>query len=99
MNLQGKRIAFGLTDVFYTFKNTIIEMKNIIDIGGEILPIMSIDTYSFDNKYKNFEDEIEDISCKKIIKGVEEVEKIEADILIIVPCSRKYYLKTCNKYI
>lgn len=94
MKLEGKKIAFGLTDVFYAFKNTIGEMKNIIKEGGEVIPIMSLDTYNTNSKYyksSDFIKDIQEITNNKIINSDDEVEKIEADIMIIAPCSRKLY--------
>lgn len=98
MKLEGKKIAFGLTSTFYAFKNTIKEMKNIILEGGKIIPIMPIDTYT-DNRCINFANNIEDFSKRKIILSEEEADSEEADILVIAPCSRKSYCKTCIFYI
>lgn len=86
MKLKGRKIAFGFTDCFYAFKKTIAEMRNIVLQGGEIIPIMPLDTYK-----THFIKEIEDISNRKIIIDEEEAERIEADIMIIAPCSRKPY--------
>ena len=94
MKLTGKKIAFGLTDVFYTFNNTIIEMQNIIKEGGEVIPIMPIDTYKTDSKYYkscDFIKDIEKIANRRIINSREEAENVEADVLVIAPCSRRSY--------
>ncbi len=96
MNLEGKTIAFGLNNVFYAFKNTIEEIRKIIKSGANVIPIMQIEK---EDKYKILIEEIEKITGKKIVSTEDEVEKIEADILVISPCSRKYYIKTCNSYI
>ncbi|MCI8393314.1 MAG: hypothetical protein HFJ24_05850 [Clostridia bacterium] len=29
MKLEGKKIAFGMSDVFYAFKDTIAEIRNV----------------------------------------------------------------------
>lgn len=99
MKIKGKRIAFGLTNAFYTFKKTIEEMKNIVSEGGEIIPIMDFDTYSTNSKYGktiDFIKNIETITNRKIITSEEVAEEIEADIMVIAPCYRKSYCKTCN---
>ena len=91
MKIEGKRIAFGLTSTFYAFRNTINEMKNIATQGGEIIPIMPIDTYKTDSKYYksiDFIKDIENITKKKIILMDEEADREEADILVIAPCCR-----------
>lgn len=88
MKLKDKKIAFGLTSTFYAFPNTIVEIKNIIHEGGEVIPIMPIETYYADKKSENFIKDIEKITNKKIIIDEVEAEKIEADIIVIAPCSR-----------
>lgn len=102
MKLRDKKIAFGLTSCFYTFKNTIAEMKNITLEGGKIIPIMQEDTYNTDSKYGkalDFTKQIEKLSNKKIITSKEELEKIKMDITVIAPCSRNPHCKTCKFYI
>jgi len=41
LKLKDKKIGFVLTGSFCTFKNTIIQMENIIREGAEVIPIMS----------------------------------------------------------
>jgi len=94
LKLKDKKIAFGLTSVFYAFPNTIEEIKNIIIEGGEVIPIMPIDTYKNKN-VSYFIKDIETITDKKIIIDKLEAERVEADIIVIAPCSRKSYSKTC----
>ena len=91
MKLKNKRIAFGLTSTFYAFPNTIEQIKNIVLEGGKVLPLMPIDTYKTDNKYykpTDFIKDIEDITNNKIIINEVEAERVEADIIVIAPCSR-----------
>lgn len=102
MKLKDKKIAFGLTHVFYAFDKTIEQMKNIVLEGGEIFPIMPITTYQSNSKYSDvihFVTKIEEITGKKIISSNEEAVKVEADIMVIAPCSRKSYCKACFVYI
>lgn len=92
MKIKNKKIAFGLTSSFYTFKATISEIKKIISEGGEVFPIMSMGAYTTDSKFgkaKDFIMKIEDITKKKIINTMQEAEEVDCDILIIAPCSRK----------
>ncbi len=92
MKIKGKKIAFGITSPFYTFKYIIIEIERIVKDGGIVIPIMSTYAYSADTKYgkaKNFVNKIENITNRKIINSVGEAEEVEADIMVIAPCSRK----------
>lgn len=101
MEVKGKKIGFVLTGSFCTFKKTIPKMKELIKKGAEILPIMSYNSYSIDTKFGKAEDfikEIEETTGKKIIHTITDAEPIGpkkmTDIMVIAPCSRKYYGKT-----
>ena len=103
LNLEGKRIGFALTGSFCTFKNTIEQMKEIVKIGGEILPIMSFNAYSINSKFgnaKDFIEEIKSITGKDIICTIEDAEPIVpkkmTDIMIIAPCSGNTIGKLAN---
>lgn len=92
LKIKNKKIAFGLTSSFYTYKATISEIKKIVAEGGEVFPIMSIGAYTTDTKFGKAEDfikRIENITKKKIINNMQEAEDVESDILVIAPCSRK----------
>lgn len=95
MELRGKKIGFCFTGSFYAFKATLDEIKRIIKKGGEVIPIMSYYAYSTNSKFgkaKDFVQEVENITGKKIIHKMQEAEYItntyELDIMIIAPCSR-----------
>ena len=95
MKLKGKKIAFGLTSALYTFKRTIAEMKKIVFEGGEVIPIMPINTYN-NTKYNiefDFINDIENITGRKIITCDKEAEEVEADILIIAPFDEEHIAK------
>lgn len=103
LNLKGKKIGFALTGSFCTFKNTIEQMKEIVKLGGEILPIMSFNAYSINSKFgnaKDFINEIKSITGKDIICTIEDAEPIGpkkmTDIMIIAPCSGNTIGKLAN---
>lgn len=100
MNLEGKNIGFALTGSFCTFERTIKQIKNLVDKKANVIPIMSWASYSYDTKFgkaQDFRDKIEYITKNKIIHTIQEAEPIGPnkmlDLLIIAPCSRKYYCK------
>lgn len=102
MELKGIKIGFVLTGSFCTFQKVIPKMIELIKQEAEIIPVMSFNSYNLDTKFgkaKDFIKEIEEISGKKIIHTIPDAEPIGprklTDIMIIVPCSRKYYIKTC----
>ena len=106
MELYGKKIGFVLTGSFCTFRKTIPKMKELIEKeGADIIPIMSYNSYNLDTKFgkaKDFISEIEEITKKEIIQTIEGAEPIGpkkmTDIMVVAPCSRKYYGKTCLRY-
>ena len=94
MELKDKKIGFTLTGSFCTFQKVIPKMKEIKKLGADIIPIMSFNSYNLDTKFgkaKDFIDEIEEITKKKIIHTIQDAEPIGpkkmTDIMIIVPCS------------
>lgn len=98
MELKGKKIGFVLTGSFCTFSKTIPKMKELIKEEAEVIPIMSFNSYQMDTKFgkaKDFINEIEEITGKKIIHTIKDAEPIGpkkmTDIMVIAPCSRKYY--------
>ena len=101
MEVKNKKIGFVLTGSFCNFSKTIPKMKELIDKGAEVIPVMSYNSYSMDTKFgkaKDFIEQIENITNKKIIHTIQDAEPIGpkkmTDIMIIAPCSRKYYVKT-----
>lgn len=79
MNVKGKKIGFILTGSFCTFSKVIPKMKELIKLEADIIPIMSYNSYNTDTKFgkaKDFIDEIENISGKKIIHTITDSEPI-----------------------
>ena len=94
MELKDKKIGFTLTGSFCTFQKVIPKIKEIKKLGADIIPIMSFNSYNLDTKIgkaKEFIDEIEEITKKKIIHTIQDAEPIGpkkmTDIMIIAPCS------------
>ena len=63
---------------------------------------MSFNSYNLDTKFgkaKDFIEQIQEITKKEIIHTIQSAEPIGpkkmTDIMIIAPCSRKYYCETC----
>lgn len=105
MELKGIKIGFVLTGSFCTFQKTILKIKELVKQEAEVIPIMSFNSYNLDTKFgkaKDFINEIEKITGKKIIHTIQEAEPIGpkkmTDIMVVAPCSRKYNIKTCRRY-
>lgn len=79
LKLEGKKVGFAMTGSFCTFKSTIPKIKEIVENGADVIPIMSFNAYNLDTKFgeaKDFIDEIEDITKKKIIHTIQDAEPI-----------------------
>lgn len=106
MDLKNKNIGFCLTGSFCTFKNTILQMKELVKEGANIIPIMSYNAYDTDSKFGkaiDFINEIEEITDKKIINTIKSAEPIGpkgmTDIMIIAPCTGNTMAKLNNAII
>ena len=105
MELKGIKVGFVLTGSFCTFKKVIPKIIELIKQEAEVIPIMSYNSYNLDTKFgkaKDFINEIEEITGKEIIHTIQGAEPIGpkkmTDIMVIAPCSRKYYGKACLRY-
>ena len=94
MGLINKKIGFVLTGSFCTFSKTIPKMKELINKGADIIPIMSFNSYNLDTKFgkaSDFINEIQKITNKEIIHTIQGAEPIGpkklTDIMIVAPCS------------
>ena len=94
MELKNINVGFALTGSFCTFKKVIPKIKELKDLGANILPIMSYNSYNFNTKFgkaKDFIEEIEGITENKIIHTIQGAEPIGpkalTDIMIVAPCS------------
>ena len=94
MNLKGKNVGFAFTGSFYSFPKTILELKKIIDLEANVIPIMSFNAYYLDTNFKkakDFRKAVKEITCKEIIHTIQNAEAIGRknifDVLIIAPCT------------
>jgi len=94
LELRNKNIVFGITGSFSLFKNTILQMKELVKAKATIFPIMSYSAYETDTKYgraQKFIKEIEELTGNRIIHTIKNAETIISkkmmDIMIIAPCT------------
>lgn len=94
MEIKDKKIGFILTGSFCTFSKTIPKIKELVDKGADVVPIMSFNSYNLDTKFGDANDfikTIEDITGKKILHTIQDVEPIGpkkmTDIMVVAPCS------------
>ncbi len=103
MSLKNVKVGFALTGSFCTFEKTLEQMENLVNLGAEVIPIMSHNSYNLDTKFgtaSDFINRIKKITKKEIIHTIQEAEPIGpkkmTDIMIIAPCSGNTIAKLAN---
>lgn len=94
MDVNGLTIGFAMTGSFCTFSSVIPQLKSLVSLGADVVPIMSKISYTTDTRFgksEDFKKQIEDICEKKIIASVLAAEPIGPknllDAMIIAPCT------------
>lgn len=97
MSFDGVKIGFVLTGSFCTFQKVIPKMKELVEKGAKVIPVMSFHSYELDTKFgkaADFIQKIEEITGNKIIHTIQDAEPIGpkklTDIMVLAPCSREY---------
>ncbi len=92
--LKGIKIGYALCGSFCTFRQSIDEMRELVAMGAELVPIMSANAYTLDTRFGKAADfirEIEDICGRSIIHTIPQAEPIGPqkllDVLVISPCT------------
>ncbi len=87
-------IGFALCGSFCTFKSAIEQIKNLAELGYNVIPIMSFNAANIDTRFgkaAQHRAEIEAITGNKIIATIEDAEPIgpkkKLDALLIEPCT------------
>ncbi len=103
MELEGKNIGFAITGSFCTFKRVFSKVKELMDVGARVIPIMSEISYSTDTRFGKAEDNInflENVTGEKVIGKIEEAEPIGPkkllDVLVVAPCTGNTLAKLAN---
>ena len=106
MKFDGIKVGFILTGSFCTFSKTIPKIKELINMGANVLPIMSFNAYKMDTKFGkaiDFINEIEEITKIKIVHTIQDAEPIGpkklTDIMIVAPASGNTMAKLANDII
>ncbi|MBS5793575.1 MAG: dipicolinate synthase subunit B [Lachnospirales bacterium] len=103
MDFEGVNIGYALTGSFCTFKETIEQIKKLIELKANVYPVFSFNSQSIDTRFGRAEDfikQVEEITGNKIIKTIEQAEPIGPknflDIFVIAPCTGNTLAKMNN---
>lgn len=101
--MKKQVVGFAMCGSFCTFSKTVEQIQKLCECGYDVVPIMSENAYSTDTRFgkaKDFINQIEDITSKKVLYKIEEVEPIGPknllDTLIILPCTGNTLGKLAN---
>lgn len=103
MNLEGKRIGFGLTGSHSTYSKVFPQIEKLVEMKAEVVPIVSYTVKNVDTKYgkaKDHIDKIERITGKSVISTIPEAEplgpKAPLDIMVLAPLTGHSLSKFAN---
>ena len=103
--MVSKNIKVGccLTGSYCTFERMVEVIKELVEGGFEVFPMMSENAYNTDTRFgkaKDFVKKIEDITGKTVLAEIKKVEPIGPkkyfDILLIAPCTGNTLSKLAN---
>ncbi len=93
-NLENLKLGVALCGSFCTFKRTVEMIKELLELGIEIYPIMSQNAYHTSTRFGKAEDfinEIETLTGRKIVHDIVSAEplgpKAIIDAILIAPCT------------
>lgn len=97
------KVGFALCGSFCTLSKAIDQMQKLVNLGYDVIPIMSFNAYNLDTKFgkaKDFIDKVEKISKKKILNSLTDVEPIGpknlTDVMLVCPCTGNTLYKICS---
>ena len=103
MDLKNVNIGFAMTGSFCTFAKVVPQIEHLTNLGLNIYPIMSEFAYGTDTRFgnaKQFVEEIEQITGRKIIHSIPSAEPIGPkkflDAMIIAPATGNTIAKLAN---
>lgn len=103
MSLQGKRIGFGLTGSHCTYHLVYPELQKLMDLGAEVIPIVSYTVRNIDTKFGRAEEHIqtiEKITKRRVISTMQEAEPLgprePLDCMVIAPMTGNSMGKFAN---
>ena len=101
-NARARR-GFALCGSFCTLKKMTDQLERLAEIGYDLTPIMSENTYTTDTRFgkaEEFVQRVENICGKPVLHRISEVEPIGPkkllDLLVIAPCTGNTLAKLAN---
>lgn len=87
-------IGYAICGSFCTFSKALAQMKKLVELDYDVLPIMSANASKTDTRFgkaKDFISQIEEITGKKIIDTITKAEPVGpkkmCDLMLVSPCT------------
>lgn len=103
MNFNGKTVGFGLTGSHCTHDQVLPQMKRLVDLGADVVPIVSHTVANVDSKFGEaamWLEQIREISGKEVISTIPEAEPLgpskRLDVMLVAPCTGNSLAKLAN---
>ncbi len=106
MNLKGKKIGVAICASCCTYHKIKDYIKQLMDMGAEVMVILSTHAQTFNTRFgkaQDLIDDIENLTNNEILRDIIDVEPIGPksllDILVIAPCTGNSLAKLANAII
>lgn len=97
------KMGFAITASYCTIDKAIKNLKELVDLGYDIYPVISENIKKYDTRFGKSNEiikQIEDITKKKVIDNIVEAEtfgnKNSVDIMIVMPATGNFIAKLAN---
>ena len=94
MDLKDLNIGYCMCGSFCTLKNSLQQMKLLVDLGVKITPVMSYSVLNTDTRFGTadfFINSVSELTGQKIISTIKDAEPIGPknyiDIMVVAPCT------------
>lgn len=97
------KIGFAITSSYCTLNTVLPQLKELVDLGHEVIPIVSDGVINFNTRFgdgKDFKEKIESYTGKNIISNIGESEKFgsgyKLDLIVVAPATGNFIAKLAN---
>lgn len=103
MNFQNLTIGFGMTGSHCTHDEVLPQMKRLVELGANVIPVISHTVATVDSRFGTAEDwkqKIKEITGRSPLMTIPEVEpfgpKKRLDCFVVAPCTGNSLAKLAN---
>lgn len=101
--MKSIKVGYCLTGSYCTFQKSLKTLSQLIEDGYEVFPMMSDNAYKTDTRFgkaSEFVEKIEQMTGKKVLATISEVEPIGPkkyiDVMVVAPCTGNTLSKLAN---